>query len=198
MRKMRITSAFFAAIVAVGGLSGLAQGATEGPLTTTTPIPATGTDWSSSLAFPQFNPSLGTLESVELILNGSFSTTITVTNTNALGSSSSGTAQTELQISAQDAGLNLNTPELDLVSPTFPYSLAAGGSTTSGLITKSGTDDETYTAAGVLSEFTGLGSYALPASTFTDSFSQHGRKHDSEPGNDCRADRYGDLHLRGT
>jgi len=38
---------------------------------------------------------------------------------------------------------------------------------TSGLLTKMGTDDELYTAAPVLAEFTGGGAIVLPAFTFT-------------------------------
>jgi hypothetical protein len=162
---MHITSAFFAAIVAVGGLAGVASATTEGPLHGP-PIPSTLTDWSSSLSFPQFNPALGTLQSVELILNGSFTTTLTVTNTDP-DDGSSGTAKTEVQMTVQDAGLNLTTPELDLLSAAYGYTLGAGGSISSGPLTQSGMSDQTYTTPAVLAEFTGAGSFVLPASTFT-------------------------------
>ena len=169
MRK-RLTN--ICALVLGAGLAGLfwgssAQAATEGPLTTTSPIPSTTTDWSSSLAFPQFNPSLGTLTSVEIYLSGGLTTQLTVTN-NDESSSSYGTAKTEVQISAQDVGSDLVVPELDMYSsPAFSYSLAAGGSIVSGLLTQTGTSDETYTSSPVLAEFTGVSSYSLPASTFT-------------------------------
>ena len=42
---------------------------TIGPFATTTPIPATLTDWNGSLSFPKFNSALGTLTSVELDLS---------------------------------------------------------------------------------------------------------------------------------
>jgi hypothetical protein len=160
--------------LAVGaGLAGLfwspsAQAAILGPENTTTPIPLTRTDWTSSLAFPQFDPSLGTLLSVELDLSGSLQTTITITNTSL--SPSSGTASTNSQMTVQDGGSNLVAPELNLLSPGYGYSLGGGDSVTSGLLTASGTSSNLYTLPAVLTEFTGVGSFVLPASTFTQTF----------------------------
>ncbi len=163
MMKMRILAAFIAAIVAGGSLAGTANAATDGPLPATT-IPFHLTDWSASSFFPGFNSALGTLQSVEIILQGDFTTQITVTNTG--DSSSSGSAKTELQMTVEDPGNHLTHPELDLLSAAFPYSLSAGGNVNSGSLTKSGTDDETYTLPAILSEFTG-GGIILSASTFT-------------------------------
>ncbi len=137
---------------------------------TSTPVVSALTDWSSSLAFTQFNPSLGTLLGVELDLHASFTTTLTVTNTS--DTASSGTADTEVRVTVNDPSLLFSSnsssfPELDLISGDFPYSLAGGGQITSGLMSKSGSDDEIYSASGILSEFTGTGNITLPASTFT-------------------------------
>ncbi len=99
---------------------------------TTTPVASTLTDWTSSLSFPQFNPALGTLSSVELDLSGSFQTTITVSNTGT--SASSGTVKTEVQYTVQDAGNNLFVPSPDLLGPVFGYSLGVGGNTISPLL----------------------------------------------------------------
>jgi hypothetical protein len=165
MRITRLKLALVALGVACAGVMGRAQAATEGPLNTTTPISSTLTDWSSSLSFPQFNPSLGTLESVELDLSGTFTTQITVTNTGS--SSSSGTAKTELQVTVQDSGPNLIAPELDLLSPAYSYSLGAGSSSSSGTLSQNGSSSNVYTLGAVLAEFTGAGSIVLPASTFT-------------------------------
>ena len=105
-----------------------------GPFTTSTPIPSTLTDWIGTLAFPQFNPSLGTLTSVDLTISGDITTQLTITN-DAL-SASSGTANTEWQLTVQDLGSNLTVPELDLLSPAFGYSLGPGDSVTSGVLMK--------------------------------------------------------------
>ncbi len=137
----------------------------SGPFTTSTPIPSTLTDWVGSLAFPKFNSALGTLDSVELDLSGGLTTTLTVINNSDFGSS--GNAKTELMVTVQDAGNNLISPELDILSPAFGYTLGPGGSITSGLLTKNGSSSDIYTLAAVLAEFNGPGTISLNASTFT-------------------------------
>jgi hypothetical protein len=139
--------------------------ATSGPFTTSTPIPFTLTDWTGTLVFPQFNPGLGVLNSVQLDLTGSLRTILTVQNLSGLASS--GTVKTELQVTVQDAGNNLIAPEIDLLSPNYAYSLAPGGSATSGSLTKTGSSSDLYTLAAILAEFTGVGNISLNGSTFT-------------------------------
>ncbi len=153
------------AVIAILTLPSLSFAATSGPFTTSTPIPSTTTDWTGSLAFPKFNPLLGTLTKVELNLEASFTTVITVTNTSPEGSN--GTAATECQFTVQDAGLNLNAPQMDLFSPNFGYGLGPGGSVTSSPMVKNGSSTDQYTLAAVLAEFTGPGTIVLSASTFT-------------------------------
>jgi hypothetical protein len=152
-------------LLAVASVALPARASTLGPLPTTTPIAPTLTDWTGTLEFPQFDPSLGTLISVELTISGAISTDITVTNSATTGSD--GTVKTECLFTVQDSGNNLVAPQLDLLSPVFSYSLVPGGSISSGTLTKSGSDTQTYTSPVVLSEFTGLGSITLNASTFT-------------------------------
>jgi hypothetical protein len=146
-------------------IAGQADGATL-TYNTTTPIASTLTDWQSSLAFPKFDSSLGTLLSVRLDLSGQFDTVLTVKN---IGSApTTGESKTEVAITVQDSGNNLSVPELDLYSSIFVFTdLPAGGTITSGTIHKSGGSSDLYTNSAVLSEFTGLGSTVLPASTLT-------------------------------
>ena len=132
---------------------------------TTTPIGLSLTDWANTLSFQQFNPALGTLNSVTIDLSASLSTVITITN--ASGSSSSGFGLTQVELTVDDAGNNLNNPVITLTSPIFSYSLGAGGTATSGTITQSGTSSDTYLNPLVIAEFTGTGFFALDASTFT-------------------------------
>ncbi|MEN6457773.1 MAG: choice-of-anchor E domain-containing protein [Thermoguttaceae bacterium] len=139
--------------------------------TTTTPIGSTLTDWTSSLSFTQFDSSLGTLTKVELYLSSSFSTVLTVHN--SASSDSYGYAKTECDVTVRDAGGNLTGPQLILYSPQYDYTLAAGGSVTSGTITQSGVSDNQYTSAAVLAEFTGSGVIVLPASTHTSTLLQN-------------------------
>jgi hypothetical protein len=162
---MKKLSFLLATGLALAGLSLSVEAASEGPFTTSTPIPSTLTDWTGTLLFPQFDPSLGTLTSVELDLSSTFTTTLNVTNNG--GSASSGTVKTEVQLTAQDAGNNFGVPELDLLSPAYTYSLAIGQGSTSGLLTKSGSTGNLYTLGAILTEFTGGGNISLSASTFT-------------------------------
>jgi len=147
-------------------LPGILFATISGPFTTTTPIILTSTDWISSLSFPQFDSTLGTLNSVTIDLSGSLSTVLTVTN-NSPNGSSSGAAMTMLQMTVQDSGSNLNAPTIDMSSPLYSYSLGAGGSVTSGTLTMNGISSDTYTLAAVIAEFTGPGTILLDASTFT-------------------------------
>lgn len=161
MTKKVVLSVLFLCV-----LSGISLADISGPFTTTTPISLTLTDWSSSLAFPKFNPALGSLTAVQIDLSGSMRTVLTVTN-NGL-SSSSGTAKTELQMTVQDSGSNLIDPTIDMFSSNFNYTnLGAGQSVTSGILTKNGSSSDIYTLAAVLAEFTGPGTITLPAFTFT-------------------------------
>jgi hypothetical protein len=140
---------------------------TSGPFTTTTPITSTSTDWSSSLQFQKFNSALGNLAMVQIDLASSMTTVLTVTNVSPT-LPSSGNAKTELQMTVQDSGGNLNVPEMDFFSPAFAYSnLGAGQSITSGNLTRNSSSSDQYTTAAVLAEFTGPGTITLPAGTFT-------------------------------
>jgi len=152
------------AVLAVPGF--VSAGSISGPFSTTTPIPATLTDWNGSLAFPKFDASLGTLVMVQLDLNGSMSTTLTVTNDSPEGSN--GHATTHMQMTVQDAGGNLIAPQIDFYSPSYNYILGSGESVTSGLLTKSGSSSDQYTDATILAEFTGPGSIILNAGTWTE------------------------------
>jgi PEP-CTERM motif-containing protein len=156
---------FFLCMLFLCVLSGISFAAISGPFTTTTPISLTLTDWTDSLSFQQFDSSLGILNSVTIDLSGSMSTVLTITNNSP--EASSGTAKTELQMTVQDSGGNLIVPQINLFSSPYSYSLSAGGSVTSGTLSKNGTSSDTYTLAAVLAEFTGPGSIVLDASTFT-------------------------------
>ena len=159
LRKMGFVTLVVICCLAAGSIAATVS------YNTTTPITLTLTDWVDTLSFPQFNPALGSLTMVELDLDGSLSTVLTITNSAPSGSS--GTAKTEVEITVQDAGLNLNNPVIDLLSPNYAYSLGAGQTVTSGTITKNGSSSDQYTAGAVLSAFTGTGAILLDASTFT-------------------------------
>lgn len=130
---------------------------------TSTPIPMTPTNWSNTLPFQKFDSTLGTLTSVKLDLSSSSSTVITVSST----TNATGWAKTEVILDVQDAGLNLNTPTIDMLSPAFTFT-NLNGSATSGALVKNGSSSDTYTSSVILTEFTGIGNILLNASTSTE------------------------------
>lgn len=137
------------------------------------PINLTLTDWANTLALPQFNPALGTLNSVSFSFNAGMSTTLTVQNQSP-SLNSSGSAHTELQLFVDDAGLNLmgaGNPWFDMNSASFNFSnLAPLSTVNSALLNKSQNNQSgssPYTDSIVLSEFTGSGNYLLDAHTYT-------------------------------
>jgi len=95
-------------ILGLGGVAGMVVSAQASYLTesfdSSTPIPPTSTNWSDQgLAFEQFNPSLGTLESVSLTLVGNVATQLTVKNDSS-DPSASGTVSETFNLLVQDAG----------------------------------------------------------------------------------------------
>jgi hypothetical protein len=143
-----------------------AAAATIGPFTTSTPIPSTLTEWSSGFQFPRFDPSKGTLTNVRLVVQGDFTSQLTVQVTG--GGVANGNAAIQLLYSVQDVGLNLATPQLIVINspPSFNYTLNTGQSLT-GPVAGSSSSARNYTSPAVLSEFSGLGNITLSAATET-------------------------------
>jgi len=135
------------------------------------------TDSSGTFTFNQFNPTLGTLNSVKIDLGTSFSTTITVTNSG--GTASTGTARTEVQDGLTDGNFSIGGGNIltitgenykvqdDVLSNPQSYSLGAGQSTTLAPTSKSSTATGTFSSGAVLSEFTGVGTVGVKWDTLT-------------------------------
>jgi PEP-CTERM motif-containing protein/dockerin type I repeat protein len=70
---------------------------TLGPLSTTTPISMTPADWSAGLAFPKFDPSLGTLSNVVFQLTANFNSQVSAQN-NSDTESSNGSASLQVKM----------------------------------------------------------------------------------------------------
>lgn len=163
---MKTNTKFALAIAAaLAATFGASANAATVSFDTSTPVTLTLTDWNSNLLFQKFDTSLGTLVSVTLDFSTTLQTVLTVTNSST--NASAGTAQTELQITVQDASLGLHTPEIDLLSSTFSYNLNQGDSVTSGTLSKDGSSHDVYTLSTILAEFSGTGNISLPVSTFT-------------------------------
>jgi len=186
MRNLTLLCLGVVAIVAIASSS---QANTSGPFTTSTPISYTLTDWSNSLSFPKFNSALGTLTEVDLTFNAGMETTLSITNDSDSGSS--GSANTNVQVSVDDPGSYFSPPQVNFLSPTYYYTLAGGGNTTSGLLTSTGSYTGNLTLAGILAEFNGPGTIVLPASTFTQTYL-------ANTGGNTAAEQVTDASLTGT
>jgi len=167
------------AVAAIAAVGVVAQADT---ISYTNTISATLTDWVGQYnVLTQFNPALGTLNSVQLSLVAGLSTTLGVIN--GAATSSHGTASTEVQLSVDGTPLstsesvlyNVANPVVDYFSRTFSYNLVAGGSTNSSTI---GTDTTSRTSfyyangssitdSGILGALTGTGTVQLPVTSVT-------------------------------
>ena len=191
MKNLKILCVALLAAVVTVAVGALASSEYLGPFATSTPIGYTLTDWTSSMSFPKFNSSLGTLTEVDLTFNAGMETTLTINNESDSGSS--GSANTNVQISVKDPG-NYFCPRRSIFfSPAYYYTLAGGDSTSSGLLTSTGSGTETLLGDQV-GEFNGPGTIVLPASTFTQTYlANTGGNTAADQVTDARADRYGDV-----
>jgi hypothetical protein len=171
---------YLVAMVAVIALCGVGTARASGfttNFTTSTPIVSSLTDWTHDLTFPQYDPAWaggGTLTQIDFTVTSSLDTWFFITN----GSPSTSTGvlvRTEITISIKDPGLLLAFTNLNpWVDKTFPipgtgWTLAPGAFTSLGTYTSSAAGIASYTDSGVMSEFTGTGTIALPstANAFT-------------------------------
>jgi hypothetical protein len=160
--------------------------------------PSRATGWSDSLGVVRFDPALGTLEAVNLSLNGSLIASVEAENTgsNAIVFSTTqeavvtlslaGTLNASLALSTDDsmslggydgttdfAGTSGHT-DTGLIDPFLPGGIASfGGSETD---------------PSILAAFTGTGTYDLPISSFGTSFAQGGANSVSDLTLDAGAD----------
>ncbi len=138
---------------------------------TTTPIVNEKTDWKEenvkTLFFHQFDTSLGTLEKIQLYLDSSISTIITVTNSSDSTSSASGDVSTKVQLTVGD-NVGMSTPQLNVSSDPFVFlNLAVGETRTSDPIVNTLNSTTDYSDSGILQYFLGTGNVGLTATTST-------------------------------
>ena len=138
---------------------------TSGPYVSNT-IAYELTDWTHALELPKFDASLGTLNSIDLILSGSTNSVLTVTNYGSKVAKGSTHSTVTLSITDPQSLLNL---DLNIASSDFKFSnLASGASQTSNILLGSGSAQASYTSQNILDEFTGTGTISLPTSTETE------------------------------
>jgi hypothetical protein len=128
-------------------------------------ISSQATDWTASLGFPKFDPTLGSLQSVVLTLNGTLTGSIQIFN-----SGSSRRAVPPVLVSTVYTPTDSNLSGLEFTAITrarsrvlFPLETAVFG-----LVTHGGSSGSiAFTDASTLSEFTGTGTYSLELTTHT-------------------------------
>jgi hypothetical protein len=132
------------------------------------------TDWTQTLSIPQFNPSLGTLTSVEVESSGSLSTALLVGNISGSfglpANSSNGTADTQSTFTITPSGsVNLVLSPLSVMAEGSFGPLVSGGTQNlSSVPMGTASNSNTYTAQAALNYFTGSGSLSWTASTSTE------------------------------
>jgi hypothetical protein len=173
MKKLTILTALAAVALAVGSIQ-RADAATSSQ----TLSYSGNTDWTQALAFDQFDSSLGTLQSVYIVLDGEIFTNITVENAVGAGSDSSGNVSTRVRWRLNDPLLLLGSAtqnKIDMYAPEdgANYFLNPGQSLNLGPYTASDSWDETYTSGAILTEFTGNSTIALTIATLATTVSEN-------------------------
>jgi len=168
MRK-RCAVFFLGSLLALFIAAGATHADTIGPLTSS--ISSAATDWNNTLAFNQFNSSLGTLDSVTLYLSATSSVMqVTFTALPTLyGSVTNPNVTVGYYVSTTAGSLPGTYPQITLGNTTTgAFSTpTAGGTLTFNWGTTTGTYSNTYTDSNTLQYFTGTGTATLNAFTIT-------------------------------
>jgi hypothetical protein len=132
----------------------LANGAQADTLTYTGSVPLTITDWTSSVSVPQFNPSLGTLNSIEVTLNGH------VEGSAAFESDDASPATVHMKLQALET---FYRPDLSTMVTAFPVA-----STTDTVTAWDGVDDYAGTSGKTYGDLSSNASNSFTTSSSSD------------------------------
>jgi hypothetical protein len=127
----------------------------------TNPIAAPGqlTNFSHDLLFPKFDPSLGTLTSVQVELTGQIRSDITISSS----TSANGNVRMEVLYITSLGG----DPFLELLGPRQFFTTPPSPVSFTGVVTGPQTQARSYSDAPTLVSFTGSGNYTLSVNTLT-------------------------------
>jgi len=145
----------------------------------TNSFPSTLTEWSTTLNVPQFNPSLGTLSSIDITLTSGMTSVLHMTNN--INTASSGDEASQLKVFVTNPGsYDLfaagGSPVMNNITSLYHYNLiaTAGYGVSSSPLTASGAADTgAITDSSTLALFTGAGTEGLPIYTSTLIFGSH-------------------------
>jgi len=132
-------------------------------------IPTSNTTWNNTIAFPQFDSSLGTLTEVRFELAGTVQGQASAESLDASASTVTLDLLSTITLSYPDPSLGVITTSLPVVSTTqafLPFDgaidFAGTSGSTSGLLTATDTANANLATAGDLALFTGTGFVTLP------------------------------------
>lgn len=151
----RLMRVFLCASFLLAGAVCSARTLTEGPLT----FGFAPSDWTTTLVFPQFDPSSGQLHSVLVDLSGSISGAHEITNFTSSPADFTSTDSATFTLTWPDTNLLLALTTLWTTSGSITPNLTNAYS-----ISRSGKSQRTFTGASDLAFFTGTGTVAFPLS----------------------------------
>jgi hypothetical protein len=171
MKAIRNVTLLSLSLLALALLA-VAPAAYADTVTYTATVSSAQTDFLTTADLPQFSSSLGTLESVTIILNGNGSTNLTATSTNAISGSSLTVLSTTLYLGLSDSSIPAISEIETLTggvsySPFSPLVIAPLGTYNTGLLALSGTEITQSFSSG-LSPFIGGSDLVFNFQTLTD------------------------------
>ncbi len=128
---------------------------------TATHSPST-TDWSDNFVLQQFDPSLGTLQSVMVTATENVTMSGTIHNYATVSESFSFSAGSLLTVTLPGS---LGVIQASPMSHAQVFNLPSGANATFGPTTATDTGSSTYTLAGDMAWFLGTGTFSLPGQT---------------------------------
>jgi hypothetical protein len=164
MKKVFATG-LSAAVLSVGVLSLSTANAQAATMSQNLGVPMTPTNWSSQLSFAKFDTSLGTLNSVSIIMGSTIIGSGSVTNTGIDPATGTATLSSEIEL------FDSNAISLGIVRPIFQDSfrvidsttLAAGATKTYDAVTVSDSNTFSFSDLSTLAYFSGTGTGSLTA-----------------------------------
>ncbi len=179
MKTLRNSSILTLAVVALALLvaTPVANADTIVSYTSTVPLTTTNYDINATPSIPLFNPSLGTLNSVEIAISGTGTMVVTFQNTSSSSEKVNAAGFSYLTLDSQLAGGNtaisnlLESYDSDSgffaeLTGSYPtqYTVAKGGIKVFPSFDLTGSYSDTFTGAD-LADFTGIGNYNLDFDT---------------------------------
>lgn len=164
MKKVFATG-LSATVLSIGGLALSSVNAQAASISQNLSVPMTATDWASQLSFAKFDTSLGTLNSVSILMGSTVIGSGSITNTGSGEATGTATLSSEVEL------FNSNAISLGIVQPIFQdrfriidsTTLAAGATKTYNAVSVSDSKTFSFIDVTTLAYFSGTGTGSLTA-----------------------------------